>query len=100
MGGARSRRAALHRHAAARRRRRARSAGGAAAAGPGGRAAAVQRQKPEPSKPFDYDKAIQPERERPENLAGAMLRVTLDRNHWLTAGLDGESPPSSPAVSQ
>jgi hypothetical protein len=47
-------------------------------------------QKPDPSKPFDYDKAIQPERERPENLSGAMLRVRLDRNHWLTAGLDEE----------
>ncbi len=46
--------------------------------------------KPDTSKPFDYDKAIQPERERPENLAGAMLRVRLDRNHWLTAGLDAE----------
>jgi hypothetical protein len=40
--------------------------------------------------PFDYDKAIQPERERPESLAGAMLRVRLDRNHWLSAGLDAE----------
>jgi hypothetical protein len=47
-------------------------------------------QKPDASKPFEYDKAIQPERERPENLAGAMLRVRLDRNHWLTAGLDNE----------
>jgi hypothetical protein len=46
--------------------------------------------KPEPNKPFDYDKAIQPERERPENLAGAVLRVRLDRNHWLTAGLDDQ----------
>ena len=46
--------------------------------------------KPDALKPFDYDKAIQPERERPENLAGAMLRVKLDRNHWLTAGLDTE----------
>jgi hypothetical protein len=46
--------------------------------------------RPDAAKPFDYDKAIQPERERPENLAGAMLRVRLDRNHWLTAGLDGE----------
>ena len=46
--------------------------------------------KPDPAKPFDYDKAIQPERERPETLAGAMLRVKLDRNHWLTAGLDEE----------
>ena len=46
--------------------------------------------RPDTQKPFDYDKAIQPERERPENLSGAMLRVRLDRNHWLTAGLDGE----------
>jgi hypothetical protein len=46
--------------------------------------------RPDPGKPFDYDKAIEPERERPENLAGAILRVTLDRNHWLTAGTDGE----------
>ncbi len=46
--------------------------------------------KPDPNKPFDYDKAIQPERERPENLAGAVLRVRLDRNHWLTAGLDDQ----------
>jgi hypothetical protein len=47
-------------------------------------------QKPDTAKPFEYDKAIQPERERPESLAGAMLRVRLDRNHWLTAGLDNE----------
>ena len=47
-------------------------------------------QRPDAPKPFEYDKAIQPERERPENLAGAMLRVRLDRNHWLTAGLDEE----------
>ena len=47
-------------------------------------------EKPDPAKPFEYEKAIQPERERPENLAGAMLRVRLDRNHWLTAGLDSE----------
>ena len=60
--------------------------GGQPAAG-GSQAAAA---KPDTSKPFDYDKAIQPERERPENLAGAMLRVRLDRHHWLTAGLDQE----------
>ncbi len=52
--------------------------------------AAGSAAKPDVSKPFDYEKAIQPERERPESLAGAMLRVRLDRNHWLTAGLDGE----------
>ncbi len=46
--------------------------------------------KPDLTKPFDFDKAIQPERERPEHLAGAMLRVTLNPYHWLTAGLDGD----------
>ena len=46
--------------------------------------------KPDLTKPFDFDKAIQPERERPESLAGAMLRVTLYPYHWLTAGLDGD----------
>ena len=50
--------------------------------GPGG--------KPEGGKPFDYTRAIQPERELPESLAGAMLRVRLDRQHWLSAGLDTE----------
>ncbi|HYE88019.1 MAG TPA: M14 metallopeptidase family protein [Vicinamibacterales bacterium] len=40
---------------------------------------------------FDYDKAIQPERERPASQPGAILRVTLDTNHWLTAGNDNET---------
>ncbi|NBS41961.1 hypothetical protein EBS80_04890 [bacterium] len=40
---------------------------------------------------FDYDKAIQPDRERPAPQPGAILRVTLDTNHWLTAGHDGET---------
>ena len=44
----------------------------------------------EEGKPFDLQKAIQPERERPEHLPGGLLRVELDREHWLTAGLDGE----------
>ncbi len=57
---------------------------------PGQGSGSSSGQKPDPPKPFEYDKAIQPERERPENLAGAMLRVRLDRNHWLTAGLDNE----------
>jgi hypothetical protein len=44
------------------------------------------------SKPaeFDYDKAIQPDRERPASQPGAILRVSLDTNHWLTAGHDAE----------
>ena len=59
---------------------------GASGGGGGGGAA----QKPDLSKPLDYDKAIQPEREQPENLAGSMLRVTLYPYHWLTAGLQGD----------
>jgi len=38
----------------------------------------------------DYEKAIQPERERPENTPGAMLRLTLNPEHWLSAGFDGD----------
>jgi hypothetical protein len=44
-----------------------------------------------PGEAFDYDKAIQPDRERPAAQPGAILRVTLDTNHWLTAGSDGET---------
>ena len=65
------------------------SAGGGSATGAAG-AAGGAGQKPDPSKPFDFEKAIQPEREQPENLPGAMLRVTLYPYHWLTAGLDGD----------
>jgi hypothetical protein len=43
--------------------------------------------KPEP---FELEKAIQPEQERPEAVPGALLRVTLDTEHWLAAGTDGE----------
>lgn len=39
---------------------------------------------------FDYEKAIQPERAQPDGTAGAIVRVTLDKEHWLTAGLDNE----------
>ena len=41
-------------------------------------------------KPFDYEQAIQPEKESPESVPGALLRVVLDREHWLAAGLDDE----------
>jgi hypothetical protein len=61
----------------------------AGAQGTGGQAQAPGA-RPDPAKPFDFDKAIQPERERPESQAGALLRVTLNAYHWLTAGLDGD----------
>jgi zinc carboxypeptidase len=56
----------------------------------GGGAAKPDTSKPDTSKPYSFEKAIQPDREQPENLAGAVLRVTLYPYHWLTAGLDGD----------
>ena len=44
----------------------------------------------EPKQPFDLERAIQPVREAPDNVPGAILRVALDTEHWLTAGLDEE----------
>ena len=49
-----------------------------------------QKKEESPPKPLDLEKAIQPERERPESTPGAMLRVELDNEHWLAAGTDGE----------
>jgi hypothetical protein len=40
----------------------------------------------DPPKPFDYEKAVLPERERPENTPGAVLRVTMDPEHYLSSG--------------
>jgi hypothetical protein len=41
-------------------------------------------------KPQEYEQAIQPLHELPENTPGAILRVTLDGEHWLSSGTDGE----------
>lgn len=38
----------------------------------------------------DYESAIQPARELPELVPGALLRVALDSDHWLSSGTDGE----------
>jgi len=43
-----------------------------------------------PSQPIQLDKAIEPDRERPSMTSGALLRVSLDLEHWLTAGTDGQ----------
>jgi hypothetical protein len=61
--------------------------GSAAPTGSGGSGSAAGSNTPPP---FDYDKSVQPERERPENTPGAILRVTLDTEHWLSSGQDGE----------
>lgn len=55
-----------------------------------------QEAKPEPkkpdiSKPFDLEKEIQPEKELPPSVAGAIVRVTLDQEHWLSNGYDGDA---------
>jgi len=48
------------------------------------------KKKFETGKPFDYEKAVQPEREAPESTPGAYLRMNLDPDHWLSAGTDFE----------
>jgi len=53
-------------------------------------AADPDKKKADAAKPFDYDKAIQPEREAPENTPGSYLRVILDPEHWMSAGTDFE----------
>lgn len=47
------------------------------------------RRSPAEGRAFDYETAIQPERELPDALPGAFLRVELDLEHWLSAGTDG-----------
>ncbi len=43
-----------------------------------------------PLTPAAYSDFIQPSREQPELTPGAILRVQLDTDHWLTSGTDGE----------
>ncbi|MCA8977462.1 MAG: peptidase M14, partial [Planctomycetes bacterium] len=40
-------------------------------------------------KPFDYEQAIRPDKEPPPSTPGAIVRVTLDPDHWLAFGYDG-----------
>jgi hypothetical protein len=68
-------------------------AAGAAAAGatPAG-GAAQAAPAPPPAAPkgeFDLEKAIQPEKELPDAVPGAIFRVRIDGDHWLGAGYDG-----------
>ena len=58
---------------------------------PTGSTGSTSSTSPKPGEAFDYDKAIQPDRERPASQPGAILRVSLDANHWLTAGNDAET---------
>ena len=51
---------------------------------------AAEAKKDAPTQPIDLEKTVQPESERPGALPGALLRATLDTEHWLSAGTDGE----------
>ena len=51
---------------------------------------AAEAKKDAPPQPIDLEKTVQPEWERPGALPGALLRATLDTEHWLSAGTDGE----------
>jgi len=64
------------------------ASGSSGSGGSGGSGAGGSAAKPES---FDYDKAIQPDRERPAAQPGAILRVTIDTEHWLSAGQDDET---------
>jgi len=43
-----------------------------------------------PEQPIEYLEEIVPTDEAPETVPGAILRVVLDAEHWLSAGTDGE----------
>ena len=57
----------------------------------GGRATGDDPPKAEtPDQPIEYLDEIAPDDEAPEQVPGAILRVLLDTDHWLSAGTDGE----------
>ncbi len=43
-----------------------------------------------PDQPIDFLEAIAPEDEAPQDTPGAILKVILDTEHWLSSGTDGE----------
>ncbi len=52
---------------------------------------ASESPKKEEPKPFDVEEAIKPEEELPGSTPGAIMRVTLDTEHWLAFGYDGDT---------
>ena len=57
----------------------------------GGRAAGTDApSEGTPSQPIEYLDEIVPEDESPVSVPGAILRVVLDLNHWMSSGTDGE----------
>jgi hypothetical protein len=57
----------------------------------GGRAAGDDPESDDtPEQPIEYLEEIVPDDEPPESVPGAILRVMLDTEHWLSSGTDGE----------
>ena len=57
----------------------------------GGRAAGTDAPNEETAEqPIEYLDEIVPADEAPEGVPGAIIRVMLDRDHWLSSGTDGE----------
>jgi hypothetical protein len=50
-----------------------------------------EENKPDLTKPFDVEKEIQPEKELPVETPGAIVRISLDTEHWLAFGYDGDA---------
>ncbi len=50
-----------------------------------------EEKKPDLTKPLDVEKEIQPERELPIETPGAIVRISLDTEHWLAFGYDGDA---------
>jgi hypothetical protein len=63
-------------------------AASAATAEPGP-TAATKAAEPPSEAPFDYAAAIRPDQEPPPATPGAILRVTIDPDHWLGFGYQG-----------
>ncbi|MBX3464726.1 MAG: peptidase M14 [Planctomycetes bacterium] len=52
-------------------------------------APAADKARPKADEPFDYQKAVRPDREPPPAVPGAILAVTTDPDHWLAFGYAG-----------
>ena len=50
-----------------------------------------EENKPDLAKPFDVEKEIQPDKELPTEPPGTIVRISLDTEHWLAFGYDGDT---------
>jgi hypothetical protein len=50
-----------------------------------------KKESPGRSEPFDLQTALLPEKELPQGIPGAILRIDLDRDHWLAGGYGSQT---------